>query len=92
MEKKIKEIEKILKYNFKRITLLETALTHKSFDNNDNNIKSASKPCITILSSIKSLSCIYDNILCSPSPFIFELFKYILLSKHFFSKNNNNLF
>ena len=39
MEKKIKEIEKILKYNFKRTTLLETALTHKSFDNNDNNEK-----------------------------------------------------
>ena len=39
MEKKIKEIEKILKYNFKRITLLETALTHKSFDNNVNNEK-----------------------------------------------------
>ena len=39
MEKKIKEIEKILKYNFKKITLLETALTHKSFDNNVNNEK-----------------------------------------------------
>ena len=39
MEKKIKEIEKILKYNFKKTTLLETALTHKSFDNNVNNEK-----------------------------------------------------
>ena len=39
MEKKIKEIEKILKYNFKKISLLETALTHKSFDNNANNEK-----------------------------------------------------
>ena len=39
MEKKIKEIEKILKYNFKKTMLLETALTHKSFDNNVNNEK-----------------------------------------------------
>ena len=39
MEKKIKEIEKIIKYNFKRISLLETALTHKSFDSNINNEK-----------------------------------------------------
>ena len=39
MEKKIKEIEKILKYNFKKISLLETALTHKSFDNYANNEK-----------------------------------------------------
>ena len=39
MEKKIKEIEKILKYNFKKSTLLVTALTHKSFDNHDNNEK-----------------------------------------------------
>ena len=39
MEKKIKEIEKILKYNFKKTKLLETALTHKSFDNNFNNEK-----------------------------------------------------
>ena len=39
MEKKIKEIEKILKYNFKKISLLETALTHKSFDNKVNNEK-----------------------------------------------------
>ena len=39
MEKKIKEIEKTIKYNFKNSTLLETALTHKSFDNNVNNEK-----------------------------------------------------
>jgi len=39
MEKKIKEIEKILKYSFKKISLLETALTHKSFDDNANNEK-----------------------------------------------------
>ena len=39
MEKKIKDIEKILKYNFKKTKLLETALTHKSFDNNFNNEK-----------------------------------------------------
>ena len=39
MEKKIKEIEKILKYNFKKISLLEKALTHKSFDSKDNNEK-----------------------------------------------------
>ena len=39
MEKKIKEIEKIIKYNFKKSSLLEKALTHKSFDNNNNNEK-----------------------------------------------------
>tara|TARA_B100000886_G_scaffold275832_1_gene199762 strand:+ start:2411 stop:3076 length:666 start_codon:yes stop_codon:yes gene_type:complete len=39
MEKKIKEIEKIIKHNFKKPSLLETALTHKSFDNNFNNEK-----------------------------------------------------
>ena len=39
MEKKIKEIEKIIKYNFKKATLLITALTHKSFDSNFNNEK-----------------------------------------------------
>ena len=39
MEKKIKELEKILKYNFKKTLLLEKALTHKSFDNNNNNEK-----------------------------------------------------
>ncbi len=39
MEKKIKELEKILKYNFKKPSLLVKALTHKSFDNNINNEK-----------------------------------------------------
>ena len=39
MEIKIKEIEKIIKYNFKKPSILATALTHKSFDNNVNNEK-----------------------------------------------------
>ena len=39
MEKKIKELEKIIKYNFKKNSLLEKALTHKSLDNNINNEK-----------------------------------------------------
>jgi ribonuclease-3 len=39
MEKKIKEFEKIIKYNFKKSSLLEKALTHKSLDNNINNEK-----------------------------------------------------
>ena len=39
MEKKIKELEKIIKYNFKKTLLLEKALTHKSYDNNINNEK-----------------------------------------------------
>ena len=39
MEKKIKELEKIIKYNFKKSYLLEKALTHKSLDNNINNEK-----------------------------------------------------
>ena len=39
MEKKIKELEKIIKYNFKKPSLLAKALTHKSFDNNINNEK-----------------------------------------------------
>ena len=39
MEKKIKELEKIIKYNFKKFSLLKEALTHKSFDNNYNNEK-----------------------------------------------------
>ena len=38
MEKKNKELEKIIKYNFKKLSLLEKALTHKSF-NNDINIE-----------------------------------------------------
>ncbi len=39
MEKKIRELEKIIKYNFKKSSLLEKALTHKSFDNTINNEK-----------------------------------------------------
>ena len=39
MEKKLKELEKIIKYNFKKSLLLEKALTHKSLDNNNNNEK-----------------------------------------------------
>jgi len=39
MEKKIKELEKIIRYNFKKSSLLEKALTHKSFDNDINNEK-----------------------------------------------------
>ena len=39
MDKKIKELEKIIKYTFKKSSLLEKALTHKSFDNNINNEK-----------------------------------------------------
>ena len=37
--KKIKELEKIIKYNFKKSSLLEKALTHKSFNNIINNEK-----------------------------------------------------
>ena len=39
MEKKIKELEKIIKYNFKKSSLLEKALTHKSLNNDINNEK-----------------------------------------------------
>ena len=39
MEKKIKELEKIIRYNFRKSSLLEKALTHKSFDNDINNEK-----------------------------------------------------
>tara|TARA_Y100000768_G_scaffold382454_1_gene362812 strand:- start:8792 stop:9457 length:666 start_codon:yes stop_codon:yes gene_type:complete len=39
MEKKIKELEKIIKYSFKKTSLLEKALTHKSYDSNINNEK-----------------------------------------------------
>ena len=39
MDKKIKELEKIIKYNFKKSFLLEKALTHKSLNNNINNEK-----------------------------------------------------
>ena len=39
MEKKIKDIEKIIKYTFKKSSLLEKALTHKSLNNDVNNEK-----------------------------------------------------
>ena len=39
MNKQIKELEEILKYNFKNKDLLRQALTHKSFNNNNNNEK-----------------------------------------------------
>jgi len=39
MNKNLKEFEAILKYNFKNKNLLHKALTHKSFDNYDNNEK-----------------------------------------------------
>ena len=39
MDKKIKELEKIIKYTFKQSSLLEKALTHKSYNNNINNEK-----------------------------------------------------
>jgi ribonuclease-3 len=39
VEKKIKELEKIIDYNFKKTFLLEKALTHKSLDSNTNNEK-----------------------------------------------------
>ena len=39
MEKKLKEFEKIIKYNFKKLSLLKKALTHKSFNNDINNEK-----------------------------------------------------
>jgi len=39
MEKKIKDLEKIINYSFKKTSLLEKALTHKSYDNNINNEK-----------------------------------------------------
>jgi len=39
MEKKFNILEKIIKYNFKKKSLLEKAVTHKSFNNNINNEK-----------------------------------------------------
>ena len=39
MEKNPKDFEKIIDYNFKKKFLLEKALTHKSFDNINNNEK-----------------------------------------------------
>jgi ribonuclease-3 len=39
MKDKTKDLEKIINYNFKKFELLEQALTHKSFDNIENNEK-----------------------------------------------------
>ena len=39
MEKNLKEFEKKINHNFKKIRLLEKALTHKSYDNINNNEK-----------------------------------------------------
>ena len=39
MKKQIKEFENIINYNFKDQNLLKLSLTHKSFDNNNNNEK-----------------------------------------------------
>ena len=39
MNRSLKELENLLKYNFKNIKLLEGALTHKSFNTNKNNEK-----------------------------------------------------
>ncbi len=39
MEKRKKELEKIINYNFKKHSLLERALTHKSFNSDTNNEK-----------------------------------------------------
>ena len=39
MEKKFNNFEKIIKYNFKKKSILEKALTHKSYNNNINNEK-----------------------------------------------------
>ena len=39
MSKTLKEFEDILKYNFKEKSLLHKALTHKSFNNENNNEK-----------------------------------------------------
>ena len=39
MEKQLSILEKIIKYNFKKKSILEKALTHKSYNNNINNEK-----------------------------------------------------
>ena len=39
IDKKIKEFEKIIKYSFRKSSLLVKALTHKSYDNDINNEK-----------------------------------------------------
>ena len=39
MEKKLKDLEKVINYNFKEISILERALIHKSFNSVSNNEK-----------------------------------------------------
>ena len=39
INKSVKELELIIKYSFKDKSLLHVALTHKSFNNNNNNEK-----------------------------------------------------
>jgi ribonuclease-3 len=39
MKKNVKELEQILNYHFKDTSLLKLSLTHKSYDNNNNNEK-----------------------------------------------------
>ena len=39
MEKNFKDFEKIIKYTFKKTSLIEKSLTHKSFNNEINNEK-----------------------------------------------------
>ena len=39
MEKKLRSLEKIINYNFRKSSILEKALTHKSFNNIKNNEK-----------------------------------------------------
>ena len=39
MNKLIKSLEETIKYNFKNTSLIHRSLTHKSFNNNDNNEK-----------------------------------------------------
>ena len=39
MKNNLKELENILSYNFKDINILKLSLTHKSFDNINNNEK-----------------------------------------------------
>ena len=39
IKSKIKDLEKLINYNFKKTELLQQALTHKSFNNIDNNEK-----------------------------------------------------
>ena len=39
MRKNLKELQEVLNYNFKDLNLLKLSLTHKSFDNTNNNEK-----------------------------------------------------